>query len=218
MLVFQEFVKFLVLTKKLLWKFIIFLKETNMQNFPNIITCIRLAAPFYFIILIIIFKNQNTQSLIIFFTFVILSITDYLDGFLARKFNVSSDFGKIFDPISDKILTTSALIYLSSINTDILFPSVLIIFREFLISGVREFSLLKRKESVNVSILSKIKTALQFITISLLLITFGVEDNLFFEEFIKAYQIVNFCLCGLWIVTFLTLYTGFQYCYKVFKI
>ena len=105
MLVFQEFVKFLVLTKKLPWKFIIFLKETNMQNFPNIITCIRLAAPFYFIILIIIFKNQNTQSLIIFYTFVILSITDYLDGFLARKFNVSSDFGKIFDPISDKILT-----------------------------------------------------------------------------------------------------------------
>ena len=185
MLVFQEFVKFLVLTKKLPWKFIIFLKETNMQNFPNIITCIRLAAPFYFIILIIIFKNQNTQSLIIFFTFVILSITDYLDGFLARKFNVSSDFGKIFDPISDKILTTSALIYLSSINSDILFPSVLIIFREFLISGVREYSLLKRKESVNVSILSKIKTALQFITISLLLITFGVEDNLFFEDFIK---------------------------------
>ena len=188
-----------------------------MQNFPNIITCIRLAAPFYFIILIIIFKDQNTQSLIIFFTFVILSITDYLDGFLARKFNVSSDFGKIFDPISDKILTTSALIYLSSINSDILFPSVLIIFREFLISGVREYSLLKRKESVNVSILSKIKTALQFITISLLLITYGVRDNLFFEELIKAYQVLNFCLCGLWGVTFLTLYTGFQYCYKVYK-
>ena len=188
-----------------------------MQNFPNIITCIRLAAPFYFIILIIIFKNQNIQSLIIFFTFVVLSMTDYLDGFLARKFNVSSDFGKIFDPISDKILTSSALIYLSSTNSDILFPSLLIIFREFLISGVREFSLLKRKESVNVSILSKIKTALQFMTISLLLVTFGVGDNLFFEEFIKAYQVVNFCICGLWVVTFLTLYTGFQYCYRVYK-
>ena len=188
-----------------------------MKNFPNIITSIRLAAPFYFIILIIIFKNQNTQSLIIFITFLILSITDYLDGFVARKFNVSSNFGKTFDPISDKILTSSALIYLSSINSDILFPSLLIIFREFLISGVREFSLLIRKESVNVSILSKFKTALQFMTISLLLITFGVSDSVFFEGFIKTYKVVNFCICGLWFVTFLTLYTGFQYCYKVYK-
>ena len=188
-----------------------------MKFFPNIITSIRLAAPFYFIFLIIIFKNQNTESLILFIIFLLLSISDYLDGYLARKFNISSDYGKIFDPISDKILTSSALFYLSSINNNILFPSLLIIFREFLISGVREYSLLIRKGSINASMLSKIKTALQFVTISLLLIVFGLNDNLFLEELIKDYKVIDYCIYSLWLVSFLTLYTGFQYCNNVYK-
>ncbi len=188
-----------------------------MQNLPNILTSLRLASPFYFISVLVIFKNQQIQSLILFYIFLALSITDYLDGYLARKFNITSNYGKVFDPISDKILTSSALLFLSSIDNMILLPSILIIFREFLISGIREFSLIKSNKNVKVSGLSKIKTTLQFFILSFLLILFSFHDRSFFNEEINNEKLISFCIWGLWLVTFLTLYTGFQYCYKIFQ-
>ena len=188
-----------------------------MKQLPNILTNLRLASPIYFIIILIIFKNQQIQSLILFYLFLILSITDYLDGYLARKLNVTSSYGKVFDPISDKILTSSALLFLCSIDNLILLPSILIIFREFLISGIREFSLSKGKKNVNVSVLSKVKTTLQFFIISFLLILNSLQSKLIFYEKVNIEKLYNFCIFGLWLVTLLTLYTGFQYCYKVFK-
>ncbi len=182
-----------------------------MKKLPNILTNLRLASPFYFITVLVIFKNQQMQSLILFYIFLVLSITDYLDGYLARKFNITSIYGKVFDPISDKILTSSALLFLSSIDNTILLPSILIIFREFLISGIREFSLINRKKNVNVTSLSKIKTTLQFFIISFLLILYSLQNKPLFIE------VINICIYGLWLVTFLTLYTGFQYCYKIYQ-
>ena len=99
----------------------------------------------------------------------------------------------------------------------LLIPSILIIFREFLISGVREFSLINNKINVNVSILSKIKTTFQFFILSSLLILNSFQNILFLEGFIAKEQLINICIFGLWLVTFLTIYTGFQYCYRVFK-
>ena len=188
-----------------------------MRNLPNILTSIRLASPIYFIFVIIFFEDTPRQSLILFFIFLFLSITDYFDGLLARKFNITSSFGKVFDPISDKILTSCALLFLSSIDSLLLIPSILIIFREFLISGVREFSLINNKINVNVSILSKVKTTFQFLTLSSLLILNSFQNTLLFKGLITIKQLTNICTFGLWLVTFLTIYTGFQYCYKVFK-
>jgi phosphatidylglycerophosphate synthase len=99
----------------------------------------------------------------------------------------------------------------------ILLPSILIIFREFLISGIREFSLIKINKNVNVTSLSKIKTTLQFFILSFLLILYSSHNRLFFNEEINIEKLIYFCIWGLWLVTFLTLYTGFQYCYKVFQ-
>ena len=188
-----------------------------MQNLPNILTSIRLASPIYFTFVIIFFEDTQKQSLILFFIFLLLSITDYFDGLLARKLNITSSFGKVFDPISDKILTSCALLFLSSIDSLLLIPSILIIFREFLISGVREFSLINNNINVNVSILSKIKTTFQFLILSSLLILNSFQNILLFKGFIATEQLTNICIFGLWLVTFLTIYTGFQYCYRVFK-
>ena len=188
-----------------------------MKNLPNILTSIRLASPIYFILVILSFEEPRKQSLILFFIFLLLSITDYFDGLLARRLDITSSFGKVFDPISDKILTSCALLFLSSIDSLLLIPSILIIFREFLISGVREFSLINNKINVNVSILSKIKTTFQFLILSSLLILNGFQNTLLFKSFIIIEQLINICIFGLWLVTFLTIYTGFQYCYKVFK-
>jgi cardiolipin synthase len=188
-----------------------------MQNLPNILTSLRLASPCYFIGVLVIFNDQQIQSQILFYIFLVLSISDYLDGYFARKLNITSNFGKVFDPISDKILTSSALLFLSSIDNMVLLPSILIIFREFLISGIREFSLIKINKNVNVTSLSKIKTTLQFFILSFLLILYSSHNRLFFNEEINIEKLIYFCIWGLWLVTFLTLYTGFQYCYMVFQ-
>ena len=188
-----------------------------MRNLPNILTSIRLASPIYFIFVIIFFEDTPRQSLILFFIFLFLSITDYFDGLLARRLDITSSFGKVFDPISDKILTSCALLFLSSIDSLLLIPSILIIFREFLISGVREFSLINNNINVHVSVLSKIKTTFQFLILSSLLILNSFQNILLFKGFIATVQLTNICIFGLWLVTFLTIYTGFQYCYKVFN-
>ena len=187
-----------------------------MKYLPNILTSLRLSAPLFFIIAILIFENLATQTLVIFYIFLLLSITDYLDGYLARKFSITSNYGKVFDPISDKILSSTALLFLSSINSKIVIPSILIIFREFLISGAREFSLITSRTNIHVSYLSKIKTTLQFFILSSLLILFSFENKLLLNESISIEKLVNFCIYGLWIVTLLTLYTGFQYCNNVY--
>ncbi|PPR26296.1 MAG: CDP-diacylglycerol--glycerol-3-phosphate 3-phosphatidyltransferase [Alphaproteobacteria bacterium MarineAlpha9_Bin4] len=188
-----------------------------MKNIPNILTTIRLASPAYFILVILFIENVNIQTLILFYIFIFLSTTDYLDGFLARRFNITSNYGKIFDPISDKVLTSSALLFLISIENKILIPATLIIFREFLISGTREFSLISKNSSIKVSYLSKIKTTLQFFILSSLLLLFSFQENLKLNQTISIEKLINLCNYGLWIVTFLTLYTGFQYCSIIYN-
>ena len=126
----------------------------------------------------VIFKNQQIQSQILFYIFLVLSISDYLDGF-SKKVKYYIKFWKVFDPISDKILTSSALLFLSSIDNMVLLPSILIIFREFLISGIREFSLIKNNKNVNVSNYLKLKTTLQFFIISFLLILYSSHNRYF---------------------------------------
>jgi len=188
-----------------------------VKYLPNILTSLRLSSPILFIFIIILVKNLHIQSFLFFVVFLLMSISDYFDGFLARKLNVTSNFGKIFDPISDKILTSSALIYLCSINKEVLIPSILIISREFLISGTREYSLIANKKSVNVSLLSKIKTSLQFVILSSFLILLSLEKQLLFYKNVTYYKLVDVCIYGLWLVAILTLYTGFQYCYYILQ-
>ena len=187
-----------------------------MKYLPNILTSLRLSSPLFFIIAILIFENLATQTLVIFYIFVLLTVTDFLDGYLARKFSVTSNYGKGFDPISDKILSSTALLFLSSTNDKIIIPSILIIFREFLISGAREFSLITNSTNLHVSYLSKIKTTLQFFILSSLLILFSFENKLLLNQDINIEKLVDYCIYGLWLVTLLTLYTGFQYCNNIY--
>ena len=137
--------------------------------------------------------------------FVFLSATDFFDGYYARKLNISSKFGKIFDPISDKILVVSTLFYLSITDIFILYPTLLIFLREFIVSGMREYSLHYSGKTIDVTFISKIKTSLQFISIIILL-----SDDLLLQLYNLNFYLFAYIL--LWAVTLLTLFTGFQYC------
>ncbi len=177
---------------------------------PNLLTTIRILSPIFFIVVLFFFKDSKIESLLIFTIFILLSLTDFLDGYFARKLNQLSNYGKIFDPISDKILVSVALLYLTSKYSELLYPSILIIFREFLITGVREFSIYSKKKGVAVTNLSKIKTTIQFVSISgLLLESYSKEifDIIIFDFFYGL----------LWIATLLTLFTGYEYCYKTYR-
>ena len=180
------------------------------MNIANVLTILRLISPLFFIMICLLFEKKDTESFYIFLLFVLMSITDYFDGFIARKYNMLSLFGKIFDPISDKILVSSSLLYILSFDSNILYPSMIIIFREFVISGIREFSVIRNDIHVNVTNISKIKTSLQFFSIG----AFLLNDILYSIYDIKVY---NLALYGIWFAAILTLYTGLQYTHAIIK-
>ena len=165
---------------------------------PNILTFFRIiSAP----ILVVILMSTEFKMILVGLTiFVISSLTDFLDGYLARSFNQSSKLGKILDPIADKLLVTCALLSLVSnniIHEINILAATFIIIREIFISGLREYA---RGNSLTVSFLAKVKTFTQFIAIILLIPSGILELN---------FQFIG--LTFLWVSSILSLFTAYQY-------
>ena len=151
-------------------------------------------------------------DLIPFFLFVIASFTDYLDGLLARLFKEESKLGELLDPIADKILVAAALILLvmnGVIKNYEVVAAIIILTREILISGLREF-LAKGSITMQVTSLSKLKTFIQMISIAILLTGESGNKVINFQDYNA--QIIGIIL--LWLSAFLTLYTGYDYLRK----
>ena len=165
----------------------------NILTFFRII--VSLAIPIGYWLVINFSKNFNEEKFFLFLLtlFILASISDFLDGFIARKWNQESDIGRILDPIADKLLVIISLIILIisfEDNPIIFFSSILIIFREILISGLREIT----KSSgliLNVTKLSKWKTAAQLGSIILLFLNIFYYNNSYDE-----------LIFPLWIYTF----------------
>ncbi len=144
--------------------------------------------------------------------FVIASFTDFLDGLLARMYKEESKLGELLDPIADKIIVATALILLvmdGTIKNYEVIAAIIILTREILISGLREF-LAKGKIKLPVSNLSKAKTFLQMFAISALLTGETGNKIINFQDYNA--QTVGIIL--LWLSAFLTLYTGYEYLRK----
>ncbi len=151
-------------------------------------------------------------DLIPFFLFVLASFTDYLDGLLARLFKEESKLGELLDPIADKILVAAALILLvmnGTIKNYEVIAAIIILTREILISGLREF-LAKGKITMQVTSLSKLKTFIQMTAIAILLT--GESGNKIFN--FQDYNAQTVGIILLWLSSFLTLYTGYDYIRK----
>jgi cardiolipin synthase (CMP-forming) len=152
--------------------------------------------------------------------FALAGISDWLDGFAARKLKAGSDFGRMLDPIADKVLVAVALMMLVaegtftrySVTTGALsllrlVPALIILSREILVSGLREF-LAGTRVSVPVSAIAKIKTAVQMLAIGAMLLT-PLADK-FYPGFPgESYSAVAYIL--LWVAAALTVYTGVIY-------
>ena len=153
-------------------------------SLPNILTWGRiLLIP----VLIGVFYVSNTEltlhekNRLAAFIFLLASITDWLDGYVARKFNQTSKFGAFLDPVADKLMVTTALVILVWLDRVGIFVASIIIGRELAISALREWmAILGETKGVAVSFIGKLKTAAQMIAIVLLLYfdpIFGVSVN-----------------------------------------
>ena len=136
---------------------------------PNILTIGRIIIVPIFVLTF--FIPGFFGDLIPFFLFVLASFTDYLDGLLARLFKEESKLGELLDPIADKILVSAALVLLimnGTVKSFEVIAALIIITREIMVSGLREF-LAEGKIKLPVSNLAKLKTVLQMVSIALLL-------------------------------------------------
>ena len=177
---------------------------------PNILTIGRIIIVPIFVLTF--FIPGFFGDLIPFFLFVIASFTDYLDGLLARLFKEESKLGELLDPIADKILVAAALILLvmnGTIENYEVIAAIIILTREILISGLREF-LAKGSITMQVTSLSKLKTFIQMISIAILLTGESGNKVINFQDYNA--QTVGIIL--LWLSAFLTLYTGYDYLRK----
>ena len=144
--------------------------------------------------------------------FVIASFTDFLDGLLARMYKEESKLGELLDPIADKIIVATALILLvmdQTIRNYEVIAAIIILTREILISGLREF-LAKGKIKLPVSNLAKLKTVLQMVSIGLLLSGETGNKIINFQD----YNAQTIGIILLWLSAALTLFTGYEYMRK----
>ena len=177
---------------------------------PNYLTIGRIIIVPFFVVSF--FLPGFYGDIIPFTLFVIASFTDFLDGLLARMYKEESKLGELLDPIADKIIVAAALILLvmdGTIKNFEVIAAIIILTREILISGLREF-LAIGKIKLPVSTLVKYKTFLQMFSISILLTGETGNKILNFQD----YNAQTIGIILLWLSAFLTLYTGYDYLRK----
>ena len=181
-----------------------------LKKIPNILTIGRIIiVPFFVLAFYLPGFYGDLTALIL---FIVASFTDFLDGMLARMFGVESKLGELLDPIADKIIVATALILLvmdGTIKNFEVIAAIIILTREILISGLREF-LAKGKVNMPVSGLAKLKTFLQMFAISILLLGQTGNKIINFQD----YNAQTIGIIILWLSAFLTLYTGYDYLRK----
>ena len=184
-----------------------------LKYIPNFLTTLRII--FVPVLVITVYLQFNITSYLKLFIFLFAGCTDIFDGFIARACKTKSTLGQILDPIADKLLNISTLVILLSQYQIPIEATIIIICREILISGFREFcSLFRAKTNLSVSKLSKIKTASQIIAIVILIL----DDQILTENnFIIKFFIQNIGLIFLWISTILTIITGLSYLKQIPK-
>src|SRR6202789_2211197 len=189
-----------------------------MFALPNALTILRIVLVPVFVVAFVI--PGDAARLVAFAVFALAAISDWLDGFAARKLKAGSDFGRMLDPIADKVLVAVALMMLVaegtftrySITTGALslmrlVPALIILSREILVSGLREF-LAGTRVSVPVTAIAKFKTAVQMLAIGAMILTPLAYK---FVPGIPSLTYAFIAYILLWVAAALTVYTGVIY-------
>jgi CDP-diacylglycerol--glycerol-3-phosphate 3-phosphatidyltransferase len=183
-------------------------------NLPNKITISRIILIPIFVVLMLIRIEEWGDITILGATmpvthllgaiiFIIAAVTDWIDGYYARKLNLVTNMGKFLDPLADKLLVSAALIVLVELQMAPSWIVIIIISREFAVTGLR-LVLAGEGEVVAANMLGKIKTWAQIVAISTLLL-----HNIFFEMFSFPFDKL-----ALWVALFFTVWSGLDYFVK----
>ena len=174
------------------------------MNLPNKLTIARMCmVPLFMIALMF---NTDSTRILATVIFALASLTDMLDGQIARKYNMVTNFGKLMDPLADKVLTAAAMICLVELGDLAAWIAVLIIFREYLITGLRSVA---ASENIVVAsnIWGKVKTVCQMFALMFLML----------KPQIVALCGINIGLGLMYVAVILTVYSGLDYVLKLNK-
>jgi len=168
------------------------------RHLPNLLSLFRiLLVPLLVVVLLTKFENKEFVGLGV---FLLAALTDLLDGWVARRFHLITRLGKLLDPAADKILIAAAFISLVELNPGLVpaWMVVAIISRELAVSALRSFAAAERVV-IGASIAGKLKTVVQVITISLLII------------YNQLGEFSHLAPISLWVSLVVTVYSGFEY-------
>ena len=176
-----------------------------MKNLPNILTIFRIISLPVLILMILSSEQEFNYYTVL--LFMAVSASDFFDGYFARKMSIESGFGKMLDPIADKLFIIAVIICLMINGTIVhlsLIPGFLIICREIFVSGLREYySAANSNAVINVSNLGKIKTAIQMLSLFLILLApLSLQFSII---------LMNAGIVALWIAMILSVVSGYQY-------
>tara|TARA_B110000438_G_C15741872_1_gene618839 strand:+ start:753 stop:1337 length:585 start_codon:yes stop_codon:yes gene_type:complete len=181
------------------------------KNLPNILTIARiLSIP---VIIFFLFSNQSVYKVISLFLVFIFSLTDAIDGYYARTYNLVTNLGKYLDPLADKIFVLSLFLSLHIYFSDVipLWMIFLIVFRDISVMSLRNVYSAK-KIDFKTSFSGKIKTSIQLVSIHIILLMIIFKEyNLFTINLLFIYYTMLFCVI-------ITLYSGLVYIFQYYKL
>ena len=181
------------------------------MNLPNKLTLLRIVLILPF--LLVLYLDVPFASYIALAIFIIASLTDMLDGQIARKQNLITDFGKFADPLADKMLVTAAMLWFVEVSRMPAWALLIVLVREFAVSGLRMIASDKGRV-IAAGWSGKVKTAATMVCIILMLLLgpFRQPDFLTAVPFDRYVSWID-AAC-VWIITLTTLYSGVEYFVK----
>lgn len=179
------------------------------MNLPNKLTIARIIMTLPLIFLLL-FTRFPYHLFFAFILFILASITDLLDGKIARKYHLITDFGKFLDPVADKILVISTLICFISLKLSSPVAVIFILSREFMVTSLRMIAA-NKGTVIPAGIFGKIKTVLQMSSIVFILLLCSIHEFFSFPDSTIIYFISNLLI---WIATLFTILSGCEYLIK----
>ena len=194
------------------------------MNLPNLLTIIRMALVPVFVVFF--YWGHGGAQVYIVLAFVVFgaaAVTDAIDGHIARKYNLITNFGKLMDPLADKVLTTAAFIVFVDVGIIPAWMVIVMLAREFIITGLRGVAA-SEGVVIEASLSGKLKTVSQMVAICVILLAPAVRGG--FGSVLIVMGVHELFLYGfsmfltyagrilIWVAVVLTVYSGVDYLYK----
>ena len=195
-----------------------------MKNLPNILTVSRIFLVLIFVLMSTLaepyyFANSPEQMYLLrwvaYILVILAGLTDLLDGYLARKFNIVSDFGALMDPLADKIFVTGTMLMAIEFNLMPAFIAVLVLCREFMVTGLRTLAA-KKQVVISADRWGKLKTALQMVMLAIAGFAWVMDGGVAYLHDAKWYgiRLWYIWLTYLWSIVLVTVLSGAGYFIK----